>query len=58
MYGNLNVRQATSQQVLELQSDHASSLFCYWSIASSTMLCWNSAHVSTSCYRSSSVSHI
>ena len=26
---------------------HASSLFCHWSTVSSTMLCWNSAHVAT-----------
>ena len=26
---------------------HASSLFCHWSTALSTMLCWNSAHVPT-----------
>ena len=26
---------------------HASRLFCHWSTASSTMLCWNSAHIAT-----------
>ena len=26
---------------------HASSLYCHWSTVSSTMLCWNSAHVAT-----------
>ena len=31
---------------------HASGLFCHWSTVSSTMLCWNSAHVATRCYRS------
>ena len=31
---------------------HASSLFCHWSTVSSTMLCWNSAHVATRCCRS------
>ena len=31
---------------------HASSLFCHWSTVSSTMRCWNSAHVATRCCRS------
>ena len=37
---------------------HAFSLLRHWSTASSTTLCWNSAHVATRRFRNSSVSRI
>ena len=45
-----NVRQATLQQVFKVTTfctDTCFSLFYHWSTASSTTLCWNSAHVAT-----------
>ena len=55
MWGNWNVRKATSQQVFT--SDHLLHgymlpvFFRYWSTASSTMLCGKSAHVETRGFR-------
>ena len=37
---------------------HVSGLFCQWSVVSSTMLCWNSAHVATRRFHNSSVLQI
>ena len=37
---------------------HASSLFWHWSVAQYTTLCWNPAHVATSCCHKSQHVHI
>ena len=61
MYGNWNVGQATSQQVLKLTTFCTVTCFQFfrhWSTASSTMLCWNPAHVATVCFRKLSISRI
>ena len=59
MCGNLNARQQRHSKCSKWPPSawtRASSLFRRGSIASSTTLCWNSVHVSTSRWRNSSAS--
>ena len=59
MCGKWNIRQATLQQMFKVTTFCAdSSLFRHWSTASSTTLCWNSAHVATRRFCNSSILRI
>ena len=61
MCGKWNVRQATLHQMFKVTTfctDTGFQSFPNWSTASSTTLCWNSAHVATKRFRNSSVSRI